>query len=137
MLMSAGSASSSVRLFGIREPQVVLLMTYGFCTAAGFQAFTFSAVVFPCGFAVLFGMVSVSIRMNRASWDAKKPEGDEVSVGGEDAGSGGEESCRESCLRKAGLLAGIPMRLVNFVLQVTLVTYSVGDLWGMFGLWSG
>merc|ERR1719197_1620917 len=101
MIFLAMSSCASVSTFcNTFEPQVVFLMAFGFCTAAGFQAFTFSAVVFSCGFAVLFGMVSLSIRINRASWDAKKPEEDEVGVGGEDAekpegdevGVGGEDN---------------------------------------------
>lgn len=93
-----------------------------FAAMAGFFAFTFSIVMFCIGFAVLGGLMSIMIRCGWGGSHFERPD------------FYAEE--RSAIRNIMSSLLAIPVRFLNFVLQVALITYVFGDLWPLIGeLW--
>lgn len=116
------SAFTFVSVLGIFKMGRVWIptMVIVYCVVAGFFAFTFSMMAICFGFVVIFLLVSASVQASKLTGAWEGPASDS-------GGDGGGYGC--GVIGKIVLsLAGFPGRFVNFVLQVSLVSYAFGEV---------
>jgi hypothetical protein len=134
-------------------PQVAMYLVYAFCALAGFWTFTVSVLLLSAVGLVLFIVMSITIRCLRSSWDEQEcgEPGDVEGPSAQDhlsdaavaavavaqaAASAETSGASRSAVVTIGIivvrqLTRALMGLVNFVMQVGLLSFTVGDLQGL------